>query len=101
MNIEQVTLHAKKRYCERCYPPWIYIVEKVERGVPLTQTERQNFYQIEREIIDIVTRKAYLVSGLNKNNKNKAKFEYRGLTYIVHFNCRKGKVVTITWSKLY
>jgi len=101
MIIEEVTLHAKKRYCDRSHPAWIYIVEKVEQGERLTVQEREIFEQIRQEIIDIVTRKASLVSGLTKNNKRKARFEYGDLTFIVHFRHRKGKIITIAWSKLY
>jgi|GEM_PF-4337649 len=101
MIIDEVTLHAKRRYCERIYPAWIYIVDKVERGNQLTAQEHESFEAIKQEIIDIVKRKAHVVAGLTQNNKKKARFEYRDLTYIVHFHHRKGKVITITWSKLY
>ena len=94
----KVTLHAKKRYCERRRPGWLYIIDKVLFHQPLLADEKSKYDQIEREILEIVNYKAKIVSGMTKNNPNRVLLEYKGLTYVLKKEKGEWKVITVQFS---
>jgi hypothetical protein len=93
--IREVSLHAKVRYCERCKPKYFSIVDKLLYKRKLTPDEQEKHQELVKEITDVVNFKAKLIGGLTKYNKKRAILRYEGLEYIVKFENKKGKVITI------
>lgn len=94
-NVQQVSFSAKKKYCEIMRPGWLGLLYKVQGRQPLSNTEYVNYKQLEREILNVVNRKAVLISGLTSNNRKTARFEHMGCIFIVKYNRGMGKIVTV------
>lgn len=99
MNIRYVTVTAKKRYCEIKKPGWLGIVYKIQAKEPLTDNEYKKYQQLEREMLNIVNGKADLISGLTKNNPNKARFCFSSCIFIVKYTRNVGKIITVQQEK--
>lgn len=95
MIVKEVSFLAKKRYCEIKRPHWLGIIYKVQDRRGLSATDRRNYEQLEREILNIVNGKATLISGLTRNNRKSARFTHRGCIFIVRYNRGLGKVITV------
>ena len=93
--IKYVSFLAKKRYCEIQRPHWLGIVYKVQDREKLSANERQNYEQLEREMLNIVNGKAELISGLTRNNRSNARYCYAGCVYVVKYSRGVGKIITV------
>ena len=99
--ITEVTLLAKRNYCQYAHPEWLAIIDKVQAHSRLDPSEVTVYEQIEREILNIVNYKADVISGLTKNNQKQARLIYRDLLFIVKFYKGIGKVITIKFGSVY
>lgn len=95
MKIIEVTVTAKRHYCEIRRPEWLGIVYKIEAREALTDKEHNTWKQLEREIINTVNQKASLISGLTQNNRENARFSCLGCVFIVKVNGNVGRVINI------
>jgi len=95
MRITEVTVTAKRHYCEIRRPEWLGLVYKIEARESLTDKEHGTWKQLEREIMNIVSQKAALESGLTRNNKENARFYGMGCVFIVKVSGNAGRVINI------
>ena len=95
MRITEVTVTAKRHYCEIRRPEWLGLVYKIETRESLTDKEHSTWKQLEREIINIVSQKAGLTSGLTQNNRENARLSCLGCVFIVKVNGNVGRVINI------
>lgn len=95
MIVREVSLLAKKRYCELKRPYLLGVIYKIQERRSLSSVERLNYEQLEREILNIANSKASIISGLTRNNRKSARLSYDGCVFVVKYNRGFGKVVTI------
>lgn len=95
MIVKNVSFLAKKRYCEICRPSWLSILYKVQDREELSTTERKNYEQLVREILNVVNNKAELISGLTRNNRKNARYAYGDCIYIIKCDRGIGTIVTV------
>jgi len=95
MIITEVTVTAKKHYCEIRRPNWLNLVYKIQAREALTDNEYNTWKQLEREMINVVNQKAMLISGLTCNNYENARFSCMGCIFIVKVNGKTGKVINV------
>lgn len=95
MRITEVTVTAKRHYCEIRRPDWLGLVYKIEAREQLTDKEHNTWKQLEREIINVVNQKAALISGLTQNNRENARFSHMGCVFIVKISGNTGRVINV------
>lgn len=95
MKVNEVTVTAKKHYCEIRRPTWLDIVYKIQARESLTDKEYITWKQLEREILNIVNQKIDSVSSLTQNNRENARLNCMGCVFIIKVNGNTGKVINI------
>lgn len=95
MRITEVTVSAKRHYCEIRKPHLLGLVYKVQARESLTDKEYITWKQIDNEILNIVNQKAELISGLTQNNQENARFNHMGCVFIIRVNGKFGRVINI------
>jgi len=95
IKVSEVSFLAKKRYCEIVRPGWLGLLYKVQNRQQLSNTEYANYEQLKREMLNVVNRKAILISGRTNNNRKTARFEHLSCVFIVKYSRGVGKIVTV------
>lgn len=98
-NIQNITFHALKRYCERKEPQYLITIDKLFLKLFLTKEEQQKIDELKAKILDFANNHTMRLRGLTKNNKKNAYLLYDGLTYVVKFEKGIGKIITIFWTR--
>jgi len=95
MRITEVTVTAKKHYCEIRRPTWLDIVYKIQARESLSDKEYTTWKQLEREMLNIANQKVDLISGLTQDSRENARFSYMGCVFIIKVNGNTGKIINI------
>ena len=95
MRITEVTVTAKKHYCEIRRPTWLEIVYKIQDREALSDKEYTTWKQLEREILNIANQKANSLKGIVQSDCENVRFNSMGCTFIIKTSGNIGKIINI------